>query len=60
MDINTLHERAAAEKWERERANEGAYERWLATGTSARVDAAIKRADKVRTLSHLRRAIRGE
>lgn len=59
MDIKELHKRAAAEKWERERANEGAYERWLRNGTSDPVVDAIRRADKVAQLSRLQRAIRG-
>ena len=45
--LTRLQERATAEKWARERANEGSYERWL-------LARAVERADKVRQVARLR------
>jgi hypothetical protein len=63
-DREELYARATAQKWERERANEGSYERWLAQ-SKGRVaeaqwvtDTAIRRADKLAVLQRLRRVVR--
>ena len=53
-EMDRLNARATAEKWDRERANEGAYERWLAAQTNT----AIERADKVAAVWRMRRAIK--